>query len=498
MRAPPVIVRTPLSRRKVLALAGGIAAVAGAVRLSAWAGEVRDDRLRLPAGPTKLAVAIPTGGDTRNVHANRPLLAAVGRVIEDVRSAGRGRFDLTVEEIGQPEATSPAPVNSQLLALAPFIASGAPPDLLVFTSQPSSGAPPPELTLVADVRAVLPLDDLLKGNTALTLRDFYPAALEVCRYDGKLVGVPLVALPLMLVYDEERFASAGVATPSAEWGWPQLLDAARRLTRTAPDGSVDQYGLIPSARVGNLLTLIWQSGGDVANAGKTRSTLGDALSREAIDYFAAFYTDRPASPQDAFTGWQWSPDGVRVNGQWWAAMTHANATGSSSPPVPGAKEILRGMFGEWIDTLGQAVAGRPFFRTPMRFAPLPSGRQRASALSVTATLSVSQQTKDPDAAGEALALLAEHVSRAVLPSARRLDEAVMQRLAPHYTPEQIRLLSEGLADARVLVVREPQRTNQVLAALYNELVVPVQRRMRPLDQSIEAADKAVQAILDRP
>ncbi len=135
----------------------------------------------------------------------------------------------------------------------------------------------------------------------------------------------------------------------------------------------------------------------------------------------------------------------------------------------------------------------------MRFAPLPKGRQRASALLVTATLSVARKSSDPDIAATALALLAERVSKSVVPSARRLVADVAQRLAPHYTPEEIQLLTDSLADSRVLVTSDLTRTRQLHLALWNSLFLPIQRgTVRPLDDIVESANRAVQAVLSGP
>ena len=160
--------------------------------------------------------------------------------------------------------------------------------------------------------------------------------------------------------------------------------------------------------------------------------------------------------------------------------------------------LLRRTALDWADGLREAFHSQAAFRSPMRVAPLPKGRQRASALGVTATLSVSAKTTHPDAATAALALLAEHTSRSVVPSARRLSADAMQRLAPHYSPNQIQLLADSLAVARVLVTRDQARTNQLHAALRDSLITPIAHRARPLDEILDSANHAVQAILDRP
>jgi hypothetical protein len=258
--------------------------------------------------------------------------------------------------------------------------------------------------------------------------------------------------------------------------------------------------------VASLLALIWQNGGAVLNASQTQAEFAEPRTREAIEYFASFYLNPAASPGEAFTGWAWDGDGVRINRRWWTAMTQApapTALGVSSPANFGpqiltAKERLELTFLGWLDEIRDAVGSHARFASPMRFAPLPKGRQRATALGVTATLSVSHQAKDPDTAAMALALLADRVSQSVVPSARRMTTDVMQRLAPHYTPEQVHVLSDALADSRGLEIGDEVKASQVRLAIWRSLVLPVQSGMRALDDIVVSANRAVQDILDRP
>jgi hypothetical protein len=112
---------------------------------------------------------------------------------------------------------------------------------------------------------------------------------------------------------------------------------------------------------------------------------------------------------------------------------------------------------------------------------------------------VSHKASDPDAAAMALALVAERVSKSVVPSARRLPTDVMLRLAPHYTPGQIQLLADSLADSRILVASDLPRTKQLHLAVWNSLFLPIQHRStRPLDDIVESANRAVQAVLNGP
>jgi len=109
---------------------------------------------------------------------------------------------------------------------------------------------------------IAPLDEYI-GNAQLTdpewynVGDFYPAAIDANRWDGKTLGHdaygkgPLYAIPvtyeiMSLTYRTDLFEEAGIVVDE---GWPHtwqdILDAAKTLTKdTNNDGKIDQYGII--------------------------------------------------------------------------------------------------------------------------------------------------------------------------------------------------------------------------------------------------------------
>ena len=82
-------------------------------------------------------------------------------------------------------------------------------------------------------------------------KDIYPGYLSGTTYDGKLKAVSWAPHPLVLYYNVELFAAAGLdpATPPATWD--DMLDAARKIAALGRDSDGNQlYGLgIPTAKV---------------------------------------------------------------------------------------------------------------------------------------------------------------------------------------------------------------------------------------------------------
>lgn len=92
--------------------------------------------------------------------------------------------------------------------------------------------------------AVLPLDELAKkpGFPELALDDYIPAALETYgKYNGKLIGLPIVGDVELLVFNKKMFEKAGIKEPPKTWD--ELVRIGKKLTiDTNGDGRIDQYG----------------------------------------------------------------------------------------------------------------------------------------------------------------------------------------------------------------------------------------------------------------
>jgi multiple sugar transport system substrate-binding protein len=103
----------------------------------------------------------------------------------------------------------------------------------------------PEFNLHGFAKAGLiqPLDDLAK-KVGLNLEEFYPAALDIARVDGKLYAIPYTVVPIAgLFYRTDIFAAAGVAPPNASWSWEnEFVAAARKLVVRDADGVITRFG----------------------------------------------------------------------------------------------------------------------------------------------------------------------------------------------------------------------------------------------------------------
>lgn len=123
---------------------------------------------------------------------------------------------------------------------------------------------------------------------------FFPAINDVGKIDGKQYMFTKDYSPLVLYYNKDLFAKAGVEAPTEAWTWDQLLAAAEKLT--VKDGDkVTQWGLQAPNSWGDYTWLrgiepfVYQNGGKLIND-DNKTVTGAMNSPETIEA-VQFYVD---------------------------------------------------------------------------------------------------------------------------------------------------------------------------------------------------------------
>lgn len=106
------------------------------------------------------------------------------------------------------------------------------------------------------------LDDFVKADN-MDLSDFHPDGMKGCKWQGKLMALPLDLWPHLIVYNKTMFKAAGLPDLTTDWNdasWTtdQYLDIARKLTKTE-GGQTTQFG---SDVYFNYWAAGWAFGGD--------------------------------------------------------------------------------------------------------------------------------------------------------------------------------------------------------------------------------------------
>ncbi len=164
--------------------------------------------------------------------------------------------------------------------LAAGFAAGAPPDVMLLNYR--------RIGAFAVDGVLEPLGPYLAKSEILNEADFYHEAITAFNFRDQLWCIPQNLSSLVVYYNQDLFAAAGLQPPAADWTWSDFLTAARTLTRDVDgDGRIDQYGAGIEPSLYRLAPFIWQNGGDVVDdpAQPTRLALDSPAVLEAFTWF---------------------------------------------------------------------------------------------------------------------------------------------------------------------------------------------------------------------
>jgi multiple sugar transport system substrate-binding protein len=237
----------------------------------------------------------------------------------------------------------------------------------------------------ADNGAILDLTDQVSKMSdmpAAKLDDYYPGTLEVARYNDRLWGLPWIAAPVMLYYNVDEFAAAGINPPDESWTWDTFKDAAKKLTVKDASGNITQYGTSfngwPPVHM-----FIWQAGGEVISADLKTSPID---SPEAVQG-EQFYKDIVFNPEYAV------PEAV-IKEQGFGEMAKAGKVAM--------------FFGGAADDLDYAHA-KDAKNANMKIALVPKGPKSRTTFAYTAVTVASARTKNPEITSKALIALTDGI-----------------------------------------------------------------------------------------
>ncbi len=155
-----------------------------------------------------------------------------------------------------------------------------------------------------------PLDPYIagtKGNDPLDTSVFYPAIADIGKVNGTTYLLSKDYSPLMLYYNKKFFDAAGVAYPTANWTWTDLLNAAQKLTITDASGKISQWGIQLPDGWGDplwtrgILPIIYQNGGDIISPdGKTvTGYLNSDATVQALQWYTDLFLKSKVAPSKA-------------------------------------------------------------------------------------------------------------------------------------------------------------------------------------------------------
>jgi multiple sugar transport system substrate-binding protein len=151
-----------------------------------------------------------------------------------------------------------------------------------------------EMAQVSSTGQLLPLDELV-ARDGLDVDDYYPVGLQAYRYHGALYGLPVKGSTITCFYNKDLFDQYGVAYPSEDWTWDELLEKSKQLTIDIDqDGLYDVYGCSPY----DIANYVWSGGGNFLRMedGRYVSNLDDPKVQDAVQFYVDLYFKHQVSP----------------------------------------------------------------------------------------------------------------------------------------------------------------------------------------------------------
>jgi multiple sugar transport system substrate-binding protein len=170
--------------------------------------------------------------------------------------------------------------------------SGSPPELI--DAQSGWNIP------YANTGKLLPLDDFV-AKEAIDLQDFHPVALRTATSGGRLYGIPYRIESHALIYSKNAYREAGLDPDDPPETWPELIDYAKKLTRTTASGQ-QQYGfaITGGGEIGNTvfrsLPFLWMNGGGILSDDLEEVIVNRPESVEAVKFYTDMFTELGVSP----------------------------------------------------------------------------------------------------------------------------------------------------------------------------------------------------------
>jgi multiple sugar transport system substrate-binding protein len=312
------------------------------------------------------------------------------------------------------------------VSLTAMVAAGTPPD--VFAADPNAFAG------LAGGGETLALDGYAKRDR-VDLADFFPAALELGRWQGKQHGLPRAFNAGVLYTNLSMFDQAGVPRPPEQWGgprwtWNEFLDAAQRLSVRAEDPKQARFGADLLGGNGFFWSFVFANGGQMFDAEMTATRLHEPPAVAALQLLADLIHRQNANP---------TPDVKRALGD-----RNIFNNGQAAMQLIGASNV----------NLYQAIE-----QFPWDWRPLPAGRAGAKGWAVGFDWAVSSRSRLREEAWAFLQHLVSAASQATLAGnyfpARRtavqrfLDDEAKAGRAPGGPPANWQVVLDAMQQAVV-------------------------------------------------
>ncbi len=172
------------------------------------------------------------------------------------------------------------------------VQGGAPPDVAVLLST--------DLFTLLDMNAIIPLDPFVDQSGGDRFRqDFFEAFWLNSRIGKTIYSIPFQRSTIVLYYNKDAFAKAGLDPAAPPKTWTELREDAQRLTVRDASGNVTRWGVgIPTTGFTYWLFqgFVAEAGGRLANPEGTEVSFRTPQTRRALGFWFALQDARVEPP----------------------------------------------------------------------------------------------------------------------------------------------------------------------------------------------------------
>ena len=124
--------------------------------------------------------------------------------------------------------------------------------------------------------------------------------MSLSTYEGKLYGLPYRIEAHAVYYNKTAFKEAGLDPQNPPKTWPELVAAAKKLTKTVNGKPQYGYGITGGGEFGNTiyrtLPLIWMNDGSILSDDMKEVVVNQKPAVEAVEFYTGMLTKEKVSP----------------------------------------------------------------------------------------------------------------------------------------------------------------------------------------------------------
>jgi multiple sugar transport system substrate-binding protein len=145
---------------------------------------------------------------------------------------------------------------------------------------------------------LLDLNPQIAADKAFDKNIFYPRALNAFNYKGMQLGLPAKFDTVVLFYNKDLFDKAGVAYPTADWTYDDVIAASKKIQAAVPGVK----GFYAPIQFWEFYKRAAQNGCELFNADMTQVTINSPACVDTVDKMVAMIKKEGIQPAEADMG----------------------------------------------------------------------------------------------------------------------------------------------------------------------------------------------------